>query len=478
MRILIAASEAVPFCKTGGLADVVGALAQKLGSAGHDVCLFLPKYRAVSAAPLQTGLAQPLEVPLGGSPVHVTLRYMQHRKASVYFLECPPLFDRDGLYGDGGVDHPDNDLRFSLFSRAVLAGAKAVGFKPDIVHSHDWQTALVPAYLEKLRKSDPFFAGAASVLTLHNMAYQGQFPAASAARAGFGPEDMAPERFEFYGKFNFLKAGLVTADALTTVSPNYAVEIQGERGFGLEGILSARKESLHGILNGIDLEVWNPERDALLPARFSADDWRDGKRACRRALFEECGLSRPELPLIGIVARLDRQKGLDLGIEALRPRLDRARVACIGDGDPALRAAFSKLAEERPEAVCFRPGFDEGFAHRVYAGSDLFLMPSRFEPCGLGQLIAMRYGAVPVVSRTGGLADTVREAAEGDKPANGFVASPDDAADLGRALDRALARCEAGTLGALAEAGLRGDYSWERSTERYLRLYAELGRRS
>jgi starch synthase len=450
MRILLAASEAVPFCKTGGLADVVGVLGQKLGAAGHDVCLFLPKYRAVTASSLQGGLAQPLEIPLGAGKIQGMLRYMQHRKVSVYFVDCPPFFDRDGLYGADGKDHADNDARFAFFSRAVLEGAKAVGFKPDVVHVHDWQAGLVPAYLKRQYASDPFFAAAKSVFTIHNMAYQGVFPSEAAGKAGLAPAD-----FEYYGKVSYLKAGLVFADKLTTVSPTYAEEIKGERGFGLEGVLRQRSADLSGILNGIDVEYWKPGL---------------AKAEARRELERECGLSGEGLPLAGIVARLDRQKGLDLAVEAVRPRLDKMRLVILGDGDPAIRSALSKLAQDRPDRVHLRSAFDEAFARRVYAGSDLFLMPSRFEPCGLGQMIAMRYGSVPVVSRTGGLADTVSE------PATGFVAEPDDAASLAAALDRALKAWGTQAWKKAAEGGMAADFSWERSIKRYLELFESLKR--
>jgi starch synthase len=473
MKILLAASESVPFCKTGGLADVVGALSRKLGAAGHDVRLFLPKYRAVSGLPRQES-AQALAVSLGPQRIDAGLRSVQWGPVSVHFIDCPPLFDREGLYTVSGKDHPDNDLRFSLFSKAVLEGAKAIGFKPDVIHCHDWQTALIPAYLKRHYASDPFFSSTACVLTIHNIAYQGLFPAEAAAKAGFEQADMTPERFEYFGKFSFLKAGLVTADILSTVSPTYAGEIQGpERGFGMEGVLSARKADLNGILNGIDIESWDPGRDPALPERFTAADWRRGKESNRRALSAECGLAGPDLPLIGIVSRLDHQKGLDLAIAALTPRLERCRLVVLGDGDPALRQSFKDLARRRPGAVHFHSGFDDPFARRVYAGSDLFLMPSRFEPCGLGQLIAMRYGAVPVVSRTGGLADTVSEGPGG----NGFLCAAGDAEDLERALDRALAAVRGASWDALVARAMGGDFSWERSVALYVELYRRAGRK-
>lgn len=471
MKIVLAAGEAVPFCKTGGLADVVGAMAQKLGEAGHDVLLFLPKYRAVESAALQGGLSQALPVRVGGDTVEAQLRLMQRRRVSYCFIDYPPFFDRDGLYGRDGSDHPDNDRRYILFQLGVLEGLKRLGVRPDIIHAHDWQAGLLPILLKRRYADEPLFSGAASVFTLHNMAYQGNFAPACLEYAGLPAEDFSPEKVEYYGKVSFLKAGIVFSDVLTTVSPTYAKEIQasGERGFGMEGLLQARADSLFGVLNGIDLDIWNPEKDSSLPKRFSVDDRAAGKKECKAAVQKESGLAAdPRKPLIGVVSRLDYQKGLDLAIKAVEPRLGQCQLAVIGTGDPALQQEFAALERRHPGAVHFHQGFDEGYAHRIYAGCDLFLMPSRFEPCGLGQMIAMRYGSVPVVSRTGGLVDTVFE---GGAKGNGFTAAPGDADDLGKALDRAIAAYHGNGWDATTRSAMSGDFSWERSIGRYLELY-------
>jgi starch synthase len=474
VKILLAASEAVPYCKTGGLADVVGALAQRLGAAGHDACLFLPKYRAVRAASLEGGIVRPLKVPLGGREIEVGLRFLHRRGVAVYFVDYPLYFDREGLYGDAGRDHADNAERFALFSRAVLEGAKLAGFRPDAIHLHDWQTGLVAAHLKRHYKDDPFFRGATCVFTIHNMAYQGNFPRSALELSGFGPEDWSPDGLEYYGQVSYLKAGLVHADRLNTVSPTYAREIQEspDRGFGFEGLLRRRAGSLSGVLNGVDLEVWDPSRDPALPRRYAEADAAAGKAACREALRRECGLQSGDKPLMGVVSRLDYQKGLDLLLAAVEPRLSRAQLVVLGTGDPSLTEAYASLERRHPGSVHFHRQFDEPFAHRVYAASDLFLMPSRFEPCGLGQMIAMRYGAVPVVSRTGGLADTVFESAAPGREANGFLFEPGDAAGLGSALDRALDAAAGPGFEALRRAGMRRDASWDRSLESYLALYA------
>lgn len=478
MKILLAASEAVPFCKTGGLADVAAALSQKLGGSGHDVCLFLPKYMDIEASGLQGGASYPLSVPFGPGRIEAQLRYQQWRRVSVCFIDYPALYARKGLYNFEGKDHPDNDKRFALLCRGALEGAKVLGFKPDIVHCHDWQTGLIPAYLKRHYAKDPFFANTSSVMTVHNMAYQGIFPKASLEAAGFGGEEFTPDSFEYYGSISYLKAGLVFADQITTVSPTYAREIteSSERGFGMEGLLRRRQADLTGIINGLDLEIWNPSKDAFIPKRYSPKDWAEGKAACKAALQKECGLSAdPRKPLVAIVSRLDHQKGLDLAMTALGPRLDRLQLVVVGTGDPNLQDAFRTLQMRHPASVRVQLSFDDALAHRAYAGADVFLMPSRFEPCGLGQLIAMRYGTPPVAARTGGLADTVFESTEGGKPANGFLAAPGDADAVGRALDRALSAYSGAGWKERVEAALGSALGWDRSAERYLEVFRRAG---
>jgi starch synthase len=475
MRILQAASEVFPFCKTGGLADVVGALSQKLGAAGHDVMLFLPKYRVVESTALQGGMSYPLEIPLGSGSVHVSLRYMQWRSVSVQFIDCPPLFDRDGIYGVGGLDHSDNDVRFSVFSRAVLEGAKAMGFKPDIIHLHDWQTALAAAYRKTVYAKDPFFAASASVHTIHNIAYQGVFPEKSFLQAGLSRSSFEKAKVRSAAKpraisGSFLKAGLVHADWLTTVSPSYAREIQTPAGgHGMQDVLRRRRNRLAGILNGLDLEYWNPGKDVFLPQRYASGNLA-GKAVCKKKFLAEHGLKAGKgIPLVGMIARLDRQKGWDIALEALGSRMGRCRFAAMGEGEPGLAAAVSKWAARHRGCAHFYGGYSEEQAHRLYAAADILLMPSRFEPCGLGQMIAMRYGCVPVVTRTGGLADTVTE---GEGAANGFTAELGDPRAFGHALTRALDAYSAPVWKDLVQAGMQSDFSWDRSVLGYLDLYS------
>jgi starch synthase len=478
MKILFAAAEAVPFCKTGGLADVAGALPPALRKKRHDVRLILPKYRRVDAG--RFGL-KPLNLhltlPMGDGYEKAALwEGRTEGRVPVYFVDCPKYFDRDGLYGDASGDYPDNDERFILFSRAVLEAAKAVDFRPDVVHCHDWQTGLVPAYLRTLYAIDGFFIPTAGLFTIHNIAYQGLFPKNALFLAGFSWADFTPDKLEFYGRMNFLKAGLVFSHLVNTVSPGYAEETRTDPslGGGLEGILKLRGADYSGVLNGIDTRLWNPARDPHLARKFSAK--RPEPRAdCKRDLQQACGLDAdPSAFLAAAVSRLDPQKGFDLILEAAEDFLaDGGQLAVLGQGDPALEEELKALAEKRPGRASFFSGFNDPLAHKMYGGADVFLMPSRFEPCGLGQLIAMRYGAVPVVTPTGGLKDTVRP--YGGPDATGFVTAGVSAEALAESLRRA-ASVHGGSPEAwrrLMANGMSGSYGWDRSVDDYLRLYQE-----
>jgi starch synthase len=458
------------------LADVAGSLSAKLASLGHDVFLFLPLYHEARSWAGKARRTLTIDVPFGPETRSLSVALVEKENLRVAFVDDSAFFDRPGVYGENGVDYGDNDRRFSLFCRAVLEAAKALEFAPEVVHAHDWQAGLLPILLKRLYAGDPVLGAAHSVFTVHNMAYQGLFPAAAVQLSGLGLKELSPSSLEFYGKASFLKAGLVFADRLTTVSPNYAREIQesSETGCGMEGILRQRSHVLSGILNGLDVDYWNPEKDPNLPKPYGAATvFQGGKAAAKKALRQECGLKVDSgLPLIGIVSRLDRQKGLDIAIAALERRLGGFELAVLGSGDPALAVSIRQYASRHPSRIYFREGFDESFAHRLYAASDIFLMPSRFEPCGLGQMIAMRYGAVVVGSRVGGLADTVFEADSGI--GNGFLAEPGDIGSLERALDRALEAYHGPMWPKLVEHGMRTDFSWDRSARAYVDLYENL----
>ncbi|TYO99073.1 glycogen synthase (ADP-glucose) [Geothermobacter ehrlichii] len=477
MKILFVASEVAPFAKTGGLADVTGSLPRALARMGHQVAIILPLHRMVRQRgfpPTDTGLR--LTVAMGRQREVCGVRQLDHEGVRVWFIDRPELFERNGLYGEAGVDYPDNAQRYGFFCRAVLEALPRLGFQPELIHVHDWQTGLIPLLLATELHSTPFYRSIASLLTIHNLAYQGLFEPEVLPLLGLPEELFHPEGIEFYGKLSFLKAGIFFADRITTVSPTYCQEIlTPESGCGFEGILRSRQKRLSGILNGIDPEDWNPAADSAVPYPYAADSL-DGKALCKRRLQRELGLPQQAgTPLLAMVTRIDRQKGIDLVLDAW-PRLARrpVQLALLGSGDRALSARLQALAAADPDRVAIRLGFDDALARRIYAGADLFLMPSRFEPCGLGQLIALRYGAVPLVRSTGGLADTIFDIDSRPQTGNGFCFEQPTSQALLQAVDRALARFgERTAWRRLVAVCMRQDYSWRRSASRYLDLYLQ-----
>jgi len=488
--VVFAASEVAPFAKTGGLADVTGALPRYLAPLGFETTVMMPLYRCVREQARDCGLAlKPLEpsvmyVPVGPHWLPVGLEGAELGEGvRLVCLRYDPYFDRASLYAEDGRDYPDNAQRFALFSRAVVIAARSLGIRPDIYHVHDWQAALVPVYLKTAERHS---AGRArTILTIHNVAFQGAFWQWDMPWTGLGWELFGPEGLEFYGMLNYLKAGIVFADAITTVSPNHAREMQTpEGGRGLDGVLRPRAARIHGILNGIDRTVWDPARDRCLARRYSAADAAAGKAACKAALQKELGLRRePRAPLIGWVGRLDELKGVRLLIEAAEPLLAAepdCQLAVLGKGDESAAARLRELERAHPGRVAARTErLDEPLAHRIYAGSDIFAMPSLVEPGGLSQLYAMTYGAIPVVRRVGGLADTVEDAGEPPfRNGTGFVFDRFDAGAFLGALRRALAayRDERAWAALVARAMAR-DWSWDSSAARYAELYdAEIAR--
>ena len=470
MRIGQIAAEAAPFAKTGGLGDVAAALTRWLAKAGHDVRLFVPLYRTLDPSGrrfVPVSFLTDVPLVLGGRTLRFTVftAPLAAGGPPVYFVGCPALYDRAGIYVQDGDEH----LRFAFLTRAALDSFQRMGFAPDIVHAHDWHTALAPLYVRSHYAWDRrLFGRTKTVLTLHNLAYQGGFPAS--VRKDVDLEGTSP--------FSFLSLGLQHADAVTAVSPTYAREIQTPaHGFGLDGLLRARAQSVFGILNGIDTEEWNPATDPLIPAHYSANDLA-GKAACRTALLAEAGLSDdPKVPVVGIVSRLSAQKGFELALEVLPPLLagGRVRLVGLGSGSSVLAQGFTNLARRFPRAASFHVGFSNERAHRIEAGADLFLMPSRFEPCGLNQMYSQRYGTPPVVHRTGGLADTVEPWNPVSGAGTGFVFEHYTATGLSWALSQALA-CFADppAFRRVRLAGMARDFSWERQIGQYERLYARL----
>ena len=472
MKILFVASEAAPYVKTGGLGDVIGALPRALARRGHELLVVLPKYGAIDAQAFglrDTGRRIEVQMPgmTVGAAVHV---HVPAERLRYLFLQSA-WFDRKELYGEGGKDYRDNHRRFALLSAGALEAARQQNFVPDAVHAHDWQTALVPLIMKRGWAGRPPPLRARSVFTIHNLAYQGMFAKEAMTELGLPADLFHADALEFYGNLNLMKAGLVFADKLTTVSPTYAKEIisSPSTGAGLEGLLQHRAHDLTGIMNGVDYERWSPDTDPVLAERYSAADL-SGKRACKAALQGELGLDvEPGTLLLGAIGRLAHQKGYDILAAALPALLERrVQVALLGTGDAALEERFTSLSEQHPGRVSVQLRFDDKLAHRIEGGADVFVMPSRFEPCGLNQLYSLRYGTLPLVHAVGGLADSITEGPEGW----GFRFDEESPQALVAAVDRALAlQREPARWTAAMKRAMERDHSWGRAAEQYEALY-------
>jgi starch synthase len=462
------ASEANPFAKTGGLADVIGALPVALQALGEKVAVVMPAYRQNSYSNPPREAYRNLWIPIG-SGYTATLYETLERNVTFYFIDCPPLFDRDGIYGTAAGDFPDNHLRFAALSMAAIAVARYL-FRPQVIHCHDWQSALLPVYIGEHFRGDPTFIRVPVLLTIHNLGYQGQFAPEAMADLALDGRLFNPEQLEFFGKLNFLKGGIVWSDAISTVSKGYADEIQTrEYGFGLDGLLR-RRAPIDGIVNGVDYTEWDPESDSHIARNYSAADLA-GKRECKRALLAEFGLpaAAVDRPLVGMVSRFAAQKGFDL-ISAVASRLlaEDLTLAILGSGDAEYESMFRVLAQSYPDQVGLRIGYDNGIAHRIEAGADIFLMPSRYEPCGLNQIYSLRYGTVPVVRATGGLDDTIDED-------TGFKFREYSGSALLAAMRSALeAYNDRDQWVGMMRRGMRKDFSWESSAAQYAALYRRL----
>jgi starch synthase len=478
MKILFAASECVPLIKTGGLADVAGALPKALAAAGMEVRVLLPGYRSVLKRVENTEVVWESDDLLGR---HARVLATRVDGVAMLLLDIPELFDRDGgpYLDESGEEWADNPLRFGCFSKCaaeIATHGLNDGWRPDVLHVHDWQAALAPTYLagSASRKGIPV----PTILTIHNMAYQGACDATWRETLRLAKDRFTPDGYEFWGRINALKAGLVDADAVTTVSPTYARELlEPSFGFGLEGVLRARAGGVVGILNGIDLEAWDPSDDPAV-APFDAKRLTD-RRENKRLLSEQYGLTpNADAPLFGVVSRLTDQKGLDLLMNALPTMLAAGgRLVLLGSGDRALETAFRRAAADHPDRIGVRIGYDEDLAHRIYAGADAILVPSRFEPCGLTQMYAMRYGALPVVARTGGLADSIidgNDAAIAAGVATGFQFTPGSTEALSDCLLRVIALyADKSRWAKLQRNALRHPVGWDRSAAQYVALYRE-----
>jgi len=468
-RILMVASEAVPFAKSGGLADVVGSLPPALVAQGDDVAVVLPRYRGISLDGAER-VRENLTVWLPHSAHRVDVYAVNHRGVPFFLLDCPALYDRDGLYASERKDYPDNPVRFAVLCRGALEIVRQL-YRPHVIHCHDWQSALVCPFLRHTFETDPTFLGIKTLLTIHNLGYQGQFGRDVLSEVGLDDGLYRPDALEHRGGISLLKGGIQFADAINTVSKNYAREIQtSEYGFGLDPLLRSRSSALYGILNGADYDHWNPETDPNIAENYSASDL-SGKLASKRNLLEQFGLPADNLdrPVIGIVSRFVSQKGFDLTVEILDEMLagDLFFVA-IGTGEPRFEDRLRAAAALHPDKVGVRIGYDEALAHKIEAGADMFLMPSYYEPCGLNQIYSMRYGTVPIVRATGGLADTVDET-------TGFKFEEYTPEALLATVHAALSAYRNRSVWeAMSRRGMARDYSWRASAGEYSALYRHL----
>jgi starch synthase len=468
MRILMTASEAAPFAKTGGLADVLGGLPPALAERGEQVAVVLPAYRENRYPGPTREAYRSLWIPIGPG-YSVDIRQSTHRGVMYYFVECPALFNRDGIYGTAAGDFADNHLRFAVLAMAAIGVARHL-FRPQIFHLHDWQAALAPVYLREHFHGDPTFMGMKTLLTIHNLGYQGLFPPEVLPQIALDSRLMNPDQLEFFGRVNFLKAGIAWSDAVSTVSKGYAREIQTpEYGFGLDGFLR-RHGPVAGIVNGVDYKAWNPGDDPNIARNYSSSDL-SGKRACKQALLADYGLPQDNLdrPLLAIISRFAAQKGFDiLADAAARLMREDLNLVVLGSGDSHYESMFRTLAETYPQKVGLKVGYDERLSHRIEAGADIFLMPSRYEPCGLNQIYSLRYGTVPIVRATGGLDDSVDQT-------TGFKFSDYSPAALGGAIGEALHSWQfRDAWTKRMRLGMAKDFSWEASAAEYQRMYAEL----
>lgn len=476
MRILLASSELHPLSKTGGLADMVAALAKSLAQAGHVVGVVTPLYRSVWNRHQPRRLDWWMEIAVGDRKFHPEIWVLEPApRLTVYLVHLPEHFDRDGVYGDAHGSYWDNGERFIAFSKAVAQLARFLPWTPEVVHVHDWQTALVPLLVRHQARAEGWTSPPRTVLTIHNLAYQGLFSAATYALTDLPPDYFHPGSAEFHGGFNLLKTGIVHADALTTVSPRYAREITtAEFGEQLDGVIRSRQSVLLGILNGVDYDEWKTVGNPYLPFEYSVEDL-SGKARVKAALQTEMGLPpRPGVPLFGTVGRLADQKGVDIALGALEEMLaGPMQFVSLGSGQREFQSALTALARRHPDKVGSRVSFDVALSHRIEAACDFFLMPSRFEPCGLNQMYSLRYGTVPIVRRTGGLDDSVVDLRDDPAAANGIKFESYSSRALVKAMRKALAlHQQPEWLAFYRRNGMTADFSWDRTRMAYEGVYA------
>lgn len=474
MHIAFVASECVPFSKTGGLADVAGALPRALAAAGHEISVYIPHYRHTRVTGERT-VVQSITVPFDDRYRFCSILTGDgYPGVRFFFIDYPPFFDREGLYGTASGDFPDNAERFALFCRAALEASKILGV-PDVFHCHDWQSALLPVLLRTQYAEDPAFRDVGTVFTIHNIGYQGLFPPEILPLLMLPWDLFTIAKMEYFGNVSFLKGALVYSDVITTVSRKYSQEIQTtEFGFGLDGVLKDRAQQLVGILNGVDYDEWNPQTDKFIAAHYSADDL-TGKQECKRDLLECFGMAKadPSWPVIGIVSRFAAQKGFDLIGQIIdRLALENVLITVLGSGDKLYEEMFLRLARRVPEKIAVKVAYDNALAHKIEAGADIFLMPSRYEPSGLSQLYSLKYGTVPIVRATGGLDDTIDPWDPRTKKGTGFKFQEHTGDALLRAIHQAFqVYRDPGSWEKLMRNGMAKDFSWRISAREYVRVY-------
>ena len=475
LKILQVSPEVAPFAKTGGLADVASALPQALSRLGHEVFLIMPRHKQVRKSRKKLTETARITVPVADRYEEAEVYQARlDRKVTTYLIDKEKYFDRDPLYGTPEGDYPDNCERFVFFCRAAIETALALDLKPDVVHCHDWQSALIPLYIQLFYQDTPL-ARAATVFTVHNMAYQGIFWALDLPLTSIPESHFTPEGVEFYGKINFLKAGLVYSHLITTVSEGYSREIQTEEyGYGLDGVLRKRSADLYGIINGVDYKEWDPATDKFIVANYDSQNL-EGKRRCKEDLMKQVGLKGlGEKPLIGMVSRMAEQKGFDILAEAMGELMAlELGMVILGTGDEKYQNLFAEMPKRFPEKLAVKLAFDNPLAHKIEAGCDMFLMPSKYEPCGLNQMYSLKYGTIPIVRATGGLDDTIENFDPTTEKGNGFKFIEYSAQELIAKVKEAveLFHEEKAAWRKLIQNAMACDFSWERSAEKYVKVY-------
>jgi len=482
LKILMAFSEVAPFSKTGGLGDVGGTLPKALKDMGHDVRVITPQYRRINERKYvlrDVIRLQDIEVDMGGKKVSINVKsaFLPNSKVQVYFMDYRPYFFREGLYVNPkkNEDYPDNAHRYLLFCQGILETLKKLQWQPDVIHCNDWQTGMIPFLLKHYYRNDPFFEKIHTLMTVHNFSFQGNFDKECLSAMDLSPDFVFEDSgLDWNGECSFLKSGLIFADAVNTVSQRYAQEVQSSEtyGFGMDKVLKKRLDRLQGILNGMDAQVWNPETDPIITERYSIDDF-SGKSACKQALVDEFGLKNGETPVVAMISRLTEQKGVHLIQEIFEEMLGLpVFFVLLGLGDQRFHDYFKKMMKKYPNQVSAHFKFDDSLAHQIIAGADLFLMPSLFEPCGLTQMYALKYGTVPVVFETGGLADTIQQFTGGSSGGNGYLFQKPTPKALLKVIKQSISHYrDPKTWSRLMKNGMKVDLSWEKSAKKYIDLY-------